>query len=639
VSTRFTRALPDRPHLDHLKHQAKNLLDAFRGGDAGAAAEVRSHFRGADPATFALHDAQLVLARAYGFDSWPKLKAYVDGATARRLCDAVMAGDLDTVRDMLAARPELVGFDLSETDERQALHFAVLGRQPEMVRLLMRHGADARKGIYPHRDATTALTMAVERGDEAIVAILREEEGARQSRTAVGTVDDAGAMTVWRAFGTGDIGRAFELLDATPTLIDQPGPDGKTLLYWAAGTLHPEVVDGLLARGATVADRDLAFAMAGAAWGRRATPDRIRAVAASLRRAGAGLTPVSAVALGDVAWVRARHAAGALPPEGLIKTAVLHDRREMLDLLLELGLDPGDPVRIQEYEPAVYSIGGPLQHCAGAGKYELAEILLARGADPNTGEYAAGTAVSSAYRARDARMLDLLERHGGIVTAGTAAYHRDVDRVRQFLELEDRGRLPAGVVDPGEAVAEALLGGDCGEPEIIALALARIDWPSEDPRWYRVLRGPLSFWSHVPWIVSPEWPFPRDTYLQCFQLILARCHPNVSGSFGRTILHDVMAMGRRGVGQIWITDEEVAAFAEVLVKAGARLDARDAFLESTPLGWACRWGRLAAARVLLEHGADPVEADAEPWATPRAWGMKTGNDALMGLLDRFTGIV
>ena len=36
----------------------------------------------ADAATFALHDAQLVLARAYGFESWPKLKAFVDGASA-----------------------------------------------------------------------------------------------------------------------------------------------------------------------------------------------------------------------------------------------------------------------------------------------------------------------------------------------------------------------------------------------------------------------------------------------------------------------------------------------------------------------------------------------------------------------------
>ena len=45
---------------------------------------------------FALHDAQLVLARAYGFGSWPKLEAYVDGVTVQRLADAVTA--LETIR-------------------------------------------------------------------------------------------------------------------------------------------------------------------------------------------------------------------------------------------------------------------------------------------------------------------------------------------------------------------------------------------------------------------------------------------------------------------------------------------------------------------------------------------------------------
>ena len=86
-----TRSLPDRPDLDQLKRQAKELLAAFRAGSADAVAEVTTHYRGADAAAFALHDAQLVLARAYGFESWPKLKAFVDGATVSRLIAAVCA--------------------------------------------------------------------------------------------------------------------------------------------------------------------------------------------------------------------------------------------------------------------------------------------------------------------------------------------------------------------------------------------------------------------------------------------------------------------------------------------------------------------------------------------------------------------
>src|SRR5437773_7029552 len=106
-----TRTLREHPALDQLKRQAKELLDAFRAGESDAVAEVYRHYRGADPTTFAPHDAQLVIARAYGFDSWPKLKAYVDGVTVAGLAGAVRAGDIAKVRAMLAARPELVHMD------------------------------------------------------------------------------------------------------------------------------------------------------------------------------------------------------------------------------------------------------------------------------------------------------------------------------------------------------------------------------------------------------------------------------------------------------------------------------------------------------------------------------------------------
>ena len=147
-----TRTLAEHPDISQLKRQAKELLKAFAAGEANAIAEVDTHFHGASATTFALHQAQLVVARSYGFDSWPKLKAYADGVTVRRLVDAVRAGEIETVRSMLSARPELVHLDVSENDEHRALHHAVLGRHAEIVRLLMHYGADARKGIWPHRD-------------------------------------------------------------------------------------------------------------------------------------------------------------------------------------------------------------------------------------------------------------------------------------------------------------------------------------------------------------------------------------------------------------------------------------------------------------------------------------------------------
>lgn len=72
-----SREWPHRPDFNQFKHQAKDLLKSFRAGDPNAVAEVKRHERAPDPAAFALHNAQRVLARSYGFSSWQKLKSYV----------------------------------------------------------------------------------------------------------------------------------------------------------------------------------------------------------------------------------------------------------------------------------------------------------------------------------------------------------------------------------------------------------------------------------------------------------------------------------------------------------------------------------------------------------------------------------
>ena len=71
------REWPYRPDFNQFKRQAKELLKAYRAGEANAVAEVERYERTPDPAAFALHDAQRVLARSYGFTSWQKLKSYV----------------------------------------------------------------------------------------------------------------------------------------------------------------------------------------------------------------------------------------------------------------------------------------------------------------------------------------------------------------------------------------------------------------------------------------------------------------------------------------------------------------------------------------------------------------------------------
>lgn len=72
--------LPDRPHLDSFRRQARALLRALRAGEPTALARLADHHPGAAPADTSGHKlsaAQLVVAREYGFASWPRLVRYL----------------------------------------------------------------------------------------------------------------------------------------------------------------------------------------------------------------------------------------------------------------------------------------------------------------------------------------------------------------------------------------------------------------------------------------------------------------------------------------------------------------------------------------------------------------------------------
>ena len=67
MSSPFSRSLPDRPDLGQQRKQAKELLKSFTVGNAEAGARVRAVLP--DKKRITLADAQLVLAREYGFAS------------------------------------------------------------------------------------------------------------------------------------------------------------------------------------------------------------------------------------------------------------------------------------------------------------------------------------------------------------------------------------------------------------------------------------------------------------------------------------------------------------------------------------------------------------------------------------------
>lgn len=76
--------MPKSFNLEQLRNQARELLRAFRGGDAKAAARVARVLPYVTQKPLRLAQAQAAIARENHFPSWPKLKAAVEKDEARR---------------------------------------------------------------------------------------------------------------------------------------------------------------------------------------------------------------------------------------------------------------------------------------------------------------------------------------------------------------------------------------------------------------------------------------------------------------------------------------------------------------------------------------------------------------------------
>jgi Ankyrin repeats (3 copies) len=126
------RRLPSNPNLDHLKYQAKDLLKERAARTAGVAQRIREFhprfLRATDAEIFdarlSLSDAQLTIAREYGFPSWTRLKRHIEkptisdrldlphqqrieNETFRRAVELLDAGDAAGLRAHLDQHPNL----------------------------------------------------------------------------------------------------------------------------------------------------------------------------------------------------------------------------------------------------------------------------------------------------------------------------------------------------------------------------------------------------------------------------------------------------------------------------------------------------------------------------------------------------
>ncbi len=289
------RELPARANLEHLRNEAKERLRALRQKES----------------TARLAEAQLDVARSYGFSSWRALKTYVDALNSfgAEIIQAVREGDLPRTRRILDRYPELAN---TSTDLQQRVrpsdafamrltHLAIAENQGDALRLLIERGADVNAR---NTDGRLPLHDCFELGRDHLVPILL----------------DAGAQPdVCAAAAYGMHDRLREILHKDPRQANDL-TTGESPLGWSAYGQQTESAAILFQYGA-LADRPPYDA---GAWG-----------------------PVAMVAGASVARILLQHganpnwrdASGNTALHRVLKSRIVPDPTEFVRVLVAAGAD------------------------------------------------------------------------------------------------------------------------------------------------------------------------------------------------------------------------------------------------------------------------------------------------------------
>ena len=249
------REIPLRPNLEQYKKQAKDLARACAAGDSDALARLQRHHprfaKNRADQRVKLIDAQLVLAREHGFESWPRFAAHITtlnleraiagiedpvAAFIRAACvprnDSHASGTLEEAEMILARYPKVALANI---------HTAAIRADEEAVRgfLARDPGSATAKGGPEGWDALTHLCFSrYLRLDKS-----RSEAFVRTARTLL----DAGAdpNTGW-----------WETID----LDTKPRQIIESAIYGAAGIAHHAGLTRLLLDyGADPNDEETAY--------------------------------------------------------------------------------------------------------------------------------------------------------------------------------------------------------------------------------------------------------------------------------------------------------------------------------------------------------------------------------------------
>jgi len=428
--------LPPRPSLEQYKKRAKNLVKVCRsdgpaairpwatewvesiaethgtattqfvqGSFERAVSQIEQHIRTKYARTddrrsaCQLADAQFLLARAHGFESWPKFAAHVEAAghdapVFERAADAVVDGEREELSRLLTGSPALIRERSSRRHSATLLHYV------------------SANGVEDFRQKTPGNAVEIARllldAGSAVDALAETYGGGREQTTmnlVVSSMHPAAAgLQVALVDTLLDYGAAVNGLEN----LGSP-------LFTALAFDHLPAADALVRRGARVDNLVTAAAMGHL--------DLVRAVVVDGGELRAGTVVPSP------RWP-------ALPADarGLVAFALIWAAKFGREAVVEFLLDQGVDIAATDIDAMT-----ALHAAAANGHLDVMEVLIARGAPLEVQNRWGGTVLDStaffAYHAPDGRIdyepvLERLIAAGARIQAvGYPTGHEVIDRV------------------------------------------------------------------------------------------------------------------------------------------------------------------------------------------------------------------